>query len=138
MTNVANRNSRIDGLLRQTTSGVSAVTNIPTVDKSVTGGLGFTLGVAFGLQYSTSTIGVCYTSVEGESVALQQIMSLARIGYLPSTWSSMLTAVEDSVDLMASVFAECQIEKLLTTINSLFSMQGTSQFASRIAGAMMN
>jgi hypothetical protein len=141
LTNVANRRSSI-GLLRQSdtssSGGVSAVTNIATVDKTITGALGLTLGFAFGLQYDSNSPGVCYIAVEGESEAISQIVDLLRVGYLPSSWSQILTAVEDSVDLLASVFAECQIEKLLTTINSLFSMQGTSQFTSRIGGAMIN
>lgn len=63
---------------------------------------------------------------------------MLRVGYLPSSWSQIFTAIEDIVDLMASIFAECQIEKLITVVNSLFSMQGTSQFVSRIGGAMIN
>lgn len=100
--------------------------------------MGYTLGFAYGLQYTTNTIGTCYTAVEGESVAISQIAALVRVGYLPSTWSQIFTASEDVVNLLASVFSDCQVETLMTEINSLFSMQGTSQFTTRIGGAMIN
>ena len=91
MTRVANRKVRMGGLLRQdeesSKSGISAVTNIAEADRTVVGLLGFTLGFAYGLQYSTTTPGVCYIAVEGESEAVQQILELVRVGYLPSTWS---------------------------------------------------
>ena len=136
--NDKNGNGTDNGNDKNKTEDISPVTNNPTTDDSIEGVWGFVLGLAYGLQYDANKPGACYVSIESEVEALVQIWELMRVSYLPSTWSSIFQASMDTVDLGSSIFANCQVEKLINTINGLFTMQGSSQIMSRLGGALIN
>ena len=116
----------------------SPVENVPEVDESAEGITGFVLGVSFGLQYDQNRPGECYIAIEYELETVGQIVELLRLSYIPSTWAQTLEAVSDLNNLTAALFSYCQFEKVLNTINGIFTVQGASAAFTRILTALIN
>jgi hypothetical protein len=76
------------------------------LDNSFTG---TALGMAYGLQYDRNQKGVCFDNIETFIEALDSIMSMFYLVFLPFEWADLGLAVKDFVDVGSSLYAKCQM-----------------------------
>ena len=97
------------------------------------GGLtGLLLGVASGIQYNpASGTSDCFTTVEGLSISLNSAGHVLSHIYLPWYAPEGMQLFQDSTALVAGLYTNCKMDKLITSLNGLVSVEGLSTLASR-------
>ena len=97
------------------------------------GGLtGLLLGVASGIQYNpASGTSDCFTTVEGLSISLSTAGHVLSHIYLPWYAPEGMQLFQDSTALVAGFYTNCKMDKLITSLNGLVSVEGLSTLASR-------
>lgn len=97
------------------------------------GGLtGLLLGMANGIQYNAASgVSDCFTTVEGLTNSLNSAGHVISHIYLPWYAPEGIQLFQDSTALMAGFYTNCKIDKLITSLNGLASVEGMSTLASR-------
>lgn len=85
---------------------------------------GTLLGFAYGLQYNRKVKGVCYENIETSILALDSIVSMLYLVFLPWEWSSLMLAFQDFVDVSSALYSRCQMQELLAQFTMLLTYEG--------------
>lgn len=93
-------------------------------------------GFAYGLQFSSSKPGPCYSAVDSALVAADTFGDLLGEFYLPKNWAALSQTAKNYVDQYANINANCDIQKLLKTITTDISTLIPAAVA-RIGGAFI-
>tara|TARA_B110000285_G_C14925581_1_gene514835 strand:- start:47 stop:748 length:702 start_codon:yes stop_codon:yes gene_type:complete len=94
---------------------------------------GTALGFAYGLQYDRNQKGQCFENLETAIEALDTIMSMIFLIFLPMNWADLGLAINDFVDIVSSLYAMCQVQDLLATFATIMTFEGFSGLLSRTA-----
>ena len=108
-----------------------------TSEEDIEGPLGFTLGVAYGLQYNEKKPGKCYTSIKDTILDLNTITSLLLQIYNPMKWAEFAMGTQDYVKMGAAVYANCNVQQFFNTMSSLITGEGASTLGARLFGGMI-
>jgi hypothetical protein len=65
------------------------------------------------------------------------IIGLLKQVYMPWTWSDLLYAFKDAIDLQSAIFSNCQLEIFLNVFTSFLSVEGASTLLSRVVGGFI-
>ena len=80
------------------------------LENSLTGTM---LGFAYGLQYDRNQKGVCFDTIETFIEAMDTILSMFYLIFLPFEWADLGLAINDFVDVASSLYAKCQMQNLI-------------------------
>ena len=97
----------------------------------------FLLGTAYGSQYSNSAAGSCYGVVEDSILIFDELGESFAQFYNPTVWGEIGVLLIDGTDLFASIYSSCDLIILFTTLSELFSIEGASSLASRVAAGFI-
>lgn len=76
---------------------------------NINGLLGMALGFIYGLQWNQVAFGQCYTSLDSSVLIVQEMLVYMSHIYLPQNWGNLLVAARDATDIVAAVYANCNI-----------------------------
>ena len=99
--------------------------------------LGWSLGVAYGLQYNPQKPGPCYSAIEATVNELDTIFTLAQMIYIPKYWADVIIGVQDWVKMSSSVYAYCDVQKFFNTMTATITGEGASTMGARVAGGLI-
>jgi hypothetical protein len=89
------------------------------------------LGFAYGLQYDRNQKGICFDTMETAIEALDTIISMMYLVFLPWEWASLGLATNDFIDVFSSIYARCQIQEFLGQFASMMTFEGLAGLTSR-------
>jgi hypothetical protein len=97
----------------------------------------FLLGIAYGSQYSESSVGSCYQTVEDSILIFDELGQAFAQFYNPVQWGEIGILLIDYTDLSSAIYADCDIQILFTTLSELFSIEGASSLGSRVLAGLI-
>ena len=106
----------------------------PNNEEGYDGLLGYSLGMAWGLQYNPKKPGKCYNAVSDVIFDFDNILNILSQIYIPSNWAVLISAAQDQFKSIASLTANCDLQKFFNTVTALFTLEGVSKLAARLAG----
>ena len=106
-------------------------------DTDLNGLLGTLLGFSYGLQYDPKKPGICYSSIEDTALEMENILVLLEKIYIPSKWADMVLGFQNWIQLSTGVYANCDTQKFFNTVTALFTGEGSSTLAARLAGGFI-
>ena len=108
------------------------------IDKSTKGPKGAALGFAYGLQYNEQKEGNCYSALFLSIENIDQFLTLlgTKLWY-PWYWGTIFTVGMDLSTIQATIYANCDIQKLVNTIGGLTSSEGLSELVARVLGGIV-
>ena len=108
-----------------------------TPDTSTPGLLGSILGFAYGLQYDSKKPGQCYDSLESTIEEIEGILEILAQIYNPSNWAQLAIGFQNWILLGTSVYSYCDMQKFFNTVTAIFTAEGGSTLAARLAGGFI-
>lgn len=97
----------------------------------------FLLGTAYGSQYSSQDVGLCFTTVEDSILVLDELGATFAQFYNPVMWGEIGILLIDYTDLSSALYADCDLQILFTTLSELFSIEGASSLGARVAAGFI-
>merc|ERR1712166_836670 len=104
---------------------------------SLNGITGRILGVASGLQYSTSgrSNSACFTAIESLMISTDNASSMLTKLWAPWYWSEAQLTLQDTIALNAGFYTECDVNKFFNNMSHLATAEGLSEMGARGSGA---
>ena len=62
---------------------------------------------------------------------------MLEMAYVPTYWPDLLTAGQNQLTLVASIYANCNLQSLFNTASALLTAEGSSTMVSRLAGGII-
>jgi hypothetical protein len=105
--------------------------------ESLNGISGRLLGLAQGLQYSTSggANSACFTAIESLLISVDNASSMATKLWAPWYWSEAQLTMQDTIALNAGFYTECDVNKFFNSMSHLATAEGLSEMGARASGA---
>ena len=93
-------------------------------------------GLAQGLQFSSSSDGICYITVDETLNAVNDFTSLVFHAYNPTVWADLMSISSEYTDYLAAIQSNCDLQKLLNTFTTDITTL-VPQMAARVSGGLI-
>lgn len=113
----------------------SPVINLKTIDQALDGLTGFFLGLVYGMLYTPSATGQCYSSCETSTLLLQSLVEELRQFYIPSMWGYFIEDINNLVDMISSITYYCEVQSLIDVVGTLISVEGALSLVGSAGGS---
>ena len=94
------------------------------------------LGGAEGLMYHRGVANRCFNAIEGSLLSFESFGPVFINIYMPWYWSDLMVVIMDTVTMSADFYSSCDVDKLMTTVTKMITVEGISELAARAVGAI--
>ena len=101
--------------------------NLPT-DNTGNGFIPIVLGFVFGMQQNKRLPGICYETIELNLILIDEALGLVYKFTNPLTWTNLALIYNDFIHVNTAISANCNFEKIVTTLGGFFSLEGILEF----------
>ena len=100
------------------------------------GTIAYAMGATDCLMYQPGTKLQCRASAEGLFVGYDTMGNVLTHSYLPWYWPEGITLTQDMVALTSQVYTNCSMDKLLTTLTHIPTVEGGTAMLGRVSSAL--
>merc|ERR1711907_316407 len=101
---------------------------------ALTGVIGAIIGLFDGFHFQSGGDSDCFMSLTGSLTSYENFGYILSKAYLPWYWSELVINIQDISATGSGFFTDCKLDKLFTTLTTMFSLEGLIELGSRAVG----
>ena len=93
--------------------------------------IGYLLGFIWGIQYSHDAPTECFTNIEFTLLQLDTVFAELYYVLMPDQWGSSVVSFQNLIDLLSSLYGNCQIQQFLAMAPTFVTYEGLTALVTR-------